>query len=498
MQTTKLGLSGIMIRTQATKFAAEINVTNFTASDGWLHRFLSRYGLVHINLHGEAGDMNVTNFTASNGWLHRFLSRYGLVHINLHGEARDVNKAAAEKEIAQIWEQLQGFDVELIFNMEETGLFHRCFPRGTYVTRSESAAGLNQKTARGSKAMKAKDRCTVVSCCNTTGSLKVPLAVIHTAKDPMVFRHVRKPACPYYAQKSGWLDSSLCQRWFDEVFVPFVKKTTGKKVALLWDNCPGHRIKNDDPQIVIIFLPPNVTSVFQPMDMGCRGLNEAGQPTMLDVTEILSQKWESFLDQTVIRCWLKATILPGEHESALKDKDTRLDREDPWAAALDDLCDMVEKMSMPECAKDLDARSKPRVWTENLFVESASGLTEEVRSAMRTWLSVEDDKEVLRDEVELEMEEVTENMSNVHVEEDVSSEEEGDHGRPVVHKSTISTGKVRSRVEDVRSFLYTHERDGEFSETAHLLPKFTHDTQVKRRAKEWGEVQATLWDMWRV
>ncbi|CAB1099639.1 unnamed protein product [Ectocarpus sp. CCAP 1310/34] len=233
-----------------------------------------------------------------------------------------------------------------------------------------------------------------------------------------------------------------------------------------------------------------------------RGLNDAGQPTVLDATEIISQKWESFSDQTVIRCWLKATILPGEHESALKDKDSRLGREDPGAAALDDLCDMVEKMFMPESAKDLDARSKPRVLTDDLFVESASGLTEEeVRSAMRTWHSVEDDEEVLRDEVELKMQEVKENMSNVHVGEDVSSEEEGDHGRPVVHQSTISEGEVRSRLEDVRSYLYTHGRDGECSETAYLLSKtvhsFTHETQVKRRAKEGGEVQATLQDMWR-
>ncbi|CAN0413013.1 unnamed protein product, partial [Pylaiella littoralis] len=347
-ETTKLGLSGLMIQTQATRFAS---------------------------------DMNVTDFTASNGWLHRFLGRYGFAHINLHGEAGDVDRGKAEREIAKIREQLEEFDVELIFNMDETGLFYRCFPRGTYVTRAEGAAGVNKKTARGSKAMKAKDRCTVVACCNTTGSLKVPLAVIHTAKDPMVFRHVRKPPCPYYAQQSAWLDSSICQRWFDEVFVPFVKKNTGKKVVLLWDNCPGHKIKNDDPQIVIIFLPPNVTSVFQPMDMGvlfalksqyktemvirlaaliedwdtvrarkirrgCRGLSDAGQATMLDVTEILPQKWESFSDQTIVRCWLKATILPREHEDALKGRDTRLDREDKDAAALDDLCDMVKKMSM--------------------------------------------------------------------------------------------------------------------------------------------------------
>ena len=104
-------------------------------------------------------------------------------------------------------------------------------------------------------------------CCRLL-SLKVPLAVTHTAKDPIVFRYLRKPPCSYYAQQSAWLNSSICQRWFDEVFVPFVKKTTGKKVALLWGKCPGHRIKNNDPQMVIIFLPPNVTSVFQPMDMG--------------------------------------------------------------------------------------------------------------------------------------------------------------------------------------------------------------------------------------
>ncbi|CAB1112090.1 unnamed protein product [Ectocarpus sp. CCAP 1310/34] len=92
--------------------------------------------------------------------------------------------------------------------------------------------------------------------------------------------------------------------------------------------------------------------------------------------------------------------------------------------------EVVKKMSLPESAKDLDARSMPRVLSDNLFVESTSGLTEqEVRSAVSTWLSVEDDEEVLREEIELEMEEVTENMSRVHVEDDVSSEEEDPDGR---------------------------------------------------------------------
>ena len=223
---------------------------------------------------------------------------------------------------------------------------------------------------------------------------------------------------------------------------------------------------------------------------------------MLDVTEILSQRWESFSDQTAIRCWLKATILPREHENALKGRDTRLDREDKKAAALDDQCDMVTKMSMPESAKDFDARSMPRVLTDNLLVESASGLTEnEPRNAVNTWFSVEDDEEVLRAAVELEMEEVTENISNVHVEGVVSSEAEcNDDRQESCVKSMISEAEVRSRLEDVHSYLYANGRDGEYSETAYLLSKtvhsFTHETQVKRRAKEGSEVQATLRDMW--
>ena len=122
----------------------------------------------------------------------------------------------------------------------------------------------------------------------------------------------------------------------------------------------------------------------------CRGLSNAGQATMLDVTEILFKKWGSFLAQTVIRCWLKAAILPSEHEDALRSKDTRPDREDKEdKATIDDICSMVAKMTMP--ASVADARSMPRVLTDNLFVKKQPGLTGvQMHEAMGMWLNVED------------------------------------------------------------------------------------------------------------
>ena len=151
---------------------------------------------------------------------------------------------------------------------------------------------------------------------------------------------------------------------------------------------------------------------------------------MLDVTEILFKKWGSFLAQTVIRCWLKAAILPSEHEDALRSKDTRPDREDKEdKATIDDICSMVAKMTMP--ASVADARSMPRVLTDNLFVKEQPGLTgAQMHEAMGMWLNVEDGPQVLEDEIELELQAVEENLAKLDVEDDVSSEEEGSGGRP--------------------------------------------------------------------
>ncbi|CAB1111148.1 unnamed protein product [Ectocarpus sp. CCAP 1310/34] len=76
-----------------------------------------------------------------------------------------------------------------------------------------------------------------------------------------------------------------------------------------------------------------------------------------------------------------------------------------------------------------DSRSTARVLTDNLFVEKASGLTDaEVRQAVKTWLSVEDDPEVLEEEIAMELQAVDEQLAGVTLDDDVPSEEEDDDG----------------------------------------------------------------------
>jgi hypothetical protein len=63
--------------------------------------------------------------------------------------------------------------------------------------------------------------------------------------------------------------------WFENCFVPEVEiylknKKIAFKVLLVVDNAPGHpeTLKFSNPNIRIIFLPPNTTSLIQPMDRG--------------------------------------------------------------------------------------------------------------------------------------------------------------------------------------------------------------------------------------
>jgi hypothetical protein len=64
------------------------------------------------------------------------------------------------------------------------------------------------------------------------------------------------------------MDVETCWKWFNEVFVPEVKRRTGRPVLLLMDNTLGHFDAFEHDNIRVVFFPPNCTSWKQPCDMG--------------------------------------------------------------------------------------------------------------------------------------------------------------------------------------------------------------------------------------
>ena len=59
-------------------------------------------------------------------------------------------------------------------------------------------------------------------------------------------------------------------KWLNEVFLPHIRSKTTQKVVMIMDNCGPHGAEISDPlgQVQTIVLPPNCTSVHQPMDQG--------------------------------------------------------------------------------------------------------------------------------------------------------------------------------------------------------------------------------------
>ncbi|GBL77914.1 Jerky -like [Araneus ventricosus] len=121
-----------------------------------------------------------------------------------------------------------------------------------------------------------KDRVTILGCANAAGSHRVKLTLVGKSKKPRCFKNINKTALlvHYMRQESSRMNSSLFSEWFHYCFVPEVKKILKKlklkKAILLMDNAPAHRdaetLKAEN--ITCIFIPPNTTSILQPMDQG--------------------------------------------------------------------------------------------------------------------------------------------------------------------------------------------------------------------------------------
>jgi len=120
-------------------------------------------------------------------------------------------------------------------------------------------------TTRGKK--KSKDQVFLIMCANVVGIHKIPCAMIGKPKTPACIKD-RQWHVPYFSQAKAWMGVETCWKWFNEVFLPEVKKRTRHRVLLLLDNAPGHFEAFERDNVRIVFFPPNCTSWKQPCDMG--------------------------------------------------------------------------------------------------------------------------------------------------------------------------------------------------------------------------------------
>ncbi|GBN02692.1 Jerky [Araneus ventricosus] len=120
------------------------------------------------------------------------------------------------------------------------------------------------------------------ACCKLkllsgAGSHKTKLFVIGKSVKPRAFKNVKVFPVIYWSNKRAWMTQHLMNDWFENHFVPEARRhlsgngfPADAKILLILDNCTAHL----SPEILVkdnvsvLFIPPNCTSLIQPMDMG--------------------------------------------------------------------------------------------------------------------------------------------------------------------------------------------------------------------------------------
>lgn len=145
--------------------------------------------------------------------------------------------------------------------MDETGLLYRCLPSRSHVTRRD------RRHARGTKAMRQKERVTLAIFTHATATHKLPVSTIGQSASPICFRGEGNACTLSYLSEKR--DKPVYARWWATIFLPAVRKPHREaKCALLMDNSSKHDVELEEQHVEVIFWPLNTTAVCQPMEAG--------------------------------------------------------------------------------------------------------------------------------------------------------------------------------------------------------------------------------------
>ncbi|GAU95135.1 hypothetical protein RvY_06810 [Ramazzottius varieornatus] len=196
--------------------------------------------------------LQIKGFTGSNGWVHKFMKRYDLGSVVLHGE-----EASASQDVADSWISndiptiIQSYKNEDIFNCDETGTQYRALPKKTLTKEGQKKKGgkVNKERLAAGK--------------------KLPPLIIGNSKKPRIFTKakldIQKAGFSWYANSTAWMKTGIFEEWLTNLNNSM--KAQKRKILLLLDNFSAHRVDSKS-NVRLVFLPPNLTSKVQPLDKG--------------------------------------------------------------------------------------------------------------------------------------------------------------------------------------------------------------------------------------
>ena len=110
----------------------------------------------------------------------------------------------------------------------------------------------------------AKERLTLAVLTNASGSDKRVFVIGKSAR-PRCFKGVKQVPLPYFSNSNSWMTADL----FSHLCATFDAdmRRKNRRVILIVDNATCHKF-TPLTNVKLVFLPPNTTSLIQPLDQG--------------------------------------------------------------------------------------------------------------------------------------------------------------------------------------------------------------------------------------
>ena len=147
-----------------------------------------------------------------------------------------------------------------IYNGDETALFYKSLPHRTYCFDGDKPAG----------SAKRKDRLTLLIITNMDGSDHRKLSVIGKSKTPRCLQkkykmQVKDMAVDWYASKNAWMTGEIHHQIMTKLNNEM--RLSNRNILYVCDNASSHQVQ-EYSHIKFLMLPPNATSIMQPLDQG--------------------------------------------------------------------------------------------------------------------------------------------------------------------------------------------------------------------------------------
>ena len=194
-------------------------------------------------------------------YITRWCKRFGVVN-----KAQSGSKHEAPIEEINNWVETQlvpalgRYAPRDIYNGDETALNYKTIPHRTYCQSNEQLFGCGKN----------KDRLTVLMIGNMDGSDKRKLSVIGKTKKPRCLKQKYKMEpkdmqVDWYATRKAWMTGETHHEILTKLNADM--RRSNRHILYTCDNASCHQDRGYS-NIEVLMLPPNATSVVQPMDQG--------------------------------------------------------------------------------------------------------------------------------------------------------------------------------------------------------------------------------------